>query len=249
MSRIRTIKPDFFQNEKLSALPPEAHILAAGLLCYADDEGYFLANPKLIEAAIFPLRELSMSLPVLLQKLIGINYIEIISANDRQYGRVVKFLEHQCVSHPSPSKLKEHWKPPVILQSLPVLLQPELNRRELNGIEGKGSEPPSFDDLKPSEAARMFLEHEDICIPVSKFELADTEAAIEAIQRQEKLLVFPALEWLLEQARKVKASGKKVGPGWARKTGYNDVTAKKQLPMQNPAEVKKEQARAAGVNL
>ena len=54
MARIRTIKPEFWRHEDLSALPADTHMLAAALLNYADDEGYFNANPKLVEAECFP---------------------------------------------------------------------------------------------------------------------------------------------------------------------------------------------------
>ena len=36
--RIRTIKPGFYQNERLSELPAETHLLAGGLIIYADDD-------------------------------------------------------------------------------------------------------------------------------------------------------------------------------------------------------------------
>ena len=39
MPRIRTIKPGFFSSEDLSTVSVEAHLFAAGLLCYADDDG------------------------------------------------------------------------------------------------------------------------------------------------------------------------------------------------------------------
>jgi hypothetical protein len=39
MGRIRTIKPEFTQDEELSTLHCETHLFAAGLLCYADDFG------------------------------------------------------------------------------------------------------------------------------------------------------------------------------------------------------------------
>ena len=52
MARIRTVKPDFWKDEELSAASPEAALLAIGLLNHSDDEGFFKANPKLIEAEI-----------------------------------------------------------------------------------------------------------------------------------------------------------------------------------------------------
>jgi DNA replication protein DnaT len=108
MGRIRTIKPEFTTDEELSALPAETHLFAAGLLCYSDDAGYFNANPGLVKAAIFPLRESSVSVPDMLQQLEKIGYLQLGKTSDgKHWGHVVKFLIHQRVNHPTPSKIKD----------------------------------------------------------------------------------------------------------------------------------------------
>jgi hypothetical protein len=105
--RIRTIKPGFWTNEKLSAVPAETALLAIALLNYADDEGYFNAHPRLVLGALFPLRELSMSVPAMLMELSNIGYISVRIASDgRAYGLVVNFLTHQVISRPSTSNLR-----------------------------------------------------------------------------------------------------------------------------------------------
>lgn len=107
MGRIRTIKPEFTTDEELSALPAETHLFAAGLLCYSDDEGYFNANPGLVKAAIFPLRESSVSVPDMLQQLEKIGYIQLGKTSDgKHWGHVVKFLIHQRINRPTPSKIR-----------------------------------------------------------------------------------------------------------------------------------------------
>jgi hypothetical protein len=108
MGRIRTIKPEFFQDEELSALGCETHMLAAGLLCYADDFGYFNANYGLIRAAIFPLRELSGEIPEMVGSLAEIGYLRLgVAADGKRYGHIVKFLQHQRVSHPTASRIAD----------------------------------------------------------------------------------------------------------------------------------------------
>lgn len=107
MARIRTIKPEFWRDEDLSLISAEAALLAIGLLNFADDEGYFSANTKLIECDVFPLRNLSGSVPLLLQELSGIGYIRLFEGTDKkQYGRVSNFVKHQVISKPRPSKIK-----------------------------------------------------------------------------------------------------------------------------------------------
>lgn len=149
MARIRSIKPGFFANEGLSEVSEPAQLLAGGLLCYADDEGYFNAHPGLVKAAVFPLREPSKPIQDLLTELFSIGYVRFGTGSDgKRYGHVVNFKEHQKVSHAVPSKIKGlqivwevYRKPPENLQSAPEVLRPELNRIELNRIE----------EIKPSK--------------------------------------------------------------------------------------------------
>lgn len=106
--RIRTIKPAFWKNEELASVSSDACLLAIGLLNYADDEGYFNANPALIKADIFPIRELSATIPELLSELSKHKYIELFTGSDnKNYGKVTKFVEHQYINRPTPSKIKE----------------------------------------------------------------------------------------------------------------------------------------------
>jgi hypothetical protein len=108
MARIRTIKPDFWKHEELSELAPEVHMLAAALLNYADDEGYFRANPKLVKAECCPLREDSVSVHEALKQLADIGYVRLFTGSDhKEYGKVVNFVEHQRINRPTPSKIKE----------------------------------------------------------------------------------------------------------------------------------------------
>src|SRR5690554_706951 len=107
MARIRTIKPEFWEHEDLSELPEATHMLAAALLNFADDEGYFNANPKLVEAQCSPLREPSVSVQRSLNELSRIGYIRLGQGEDgKTYGHIVTFLDHQRVSRPTPSKIK-----------------------------------------------------------------------------------------------------------------------------------------------
>jgi hypothetical protein len=107
MARIRTIKPEFWTHEDLSALPEATHMLAAALLNHADDEGYFNANPGLIKAACCPLREPSVSIQDSLNLLFAAGFISLCTGSDgKRYGRIVKFDEHQRVNRPTLSKIK-----------------------------------------------------------------------------------------------------------------------------------------------
>ncbi len=121
----------------MSAIPAEAALLAIGLLNYCDDEGYFNANPKLVHAALTPLREMSMNIPGILQELSRIGYVEVRTNGDgRQTGFVVNFDEHQVISHPKKSVLR-----PVFEASMNGHgALPEASGKTLSGMEGNGRE-------------------------------------------------------------------------------------------------------------
>ena len=108
MARIRTIKPDFWRDESLAKISTEACLLAIGLLNHCDDEGFFNANPKLVESDIFPLRELSSTTTVLLQELYKIGYVLMFQGSDgKTYGKVANFEKHQVINKRTPSKIKD----------------------------------------------------------------------------------------------------------------------------------------------
>ena len=107
MARIRTIKPDFWRDEALASISPEACLLAIGLLNHCDDEGYFNANPKLVESDIFPLREMKTKTTVLLQELSKIGYLLVFQGSDgKTYGCIKNFEKHQVINKKTPSKIK-----------------------------------------------------------------------------------------------------------------------------------------------
>src|ERR1700743_1918534 len=155
MGRIRTIKPEFHSHEELSALSPETHLLAGALTNYADDEGYFNANPGLVKAGTHPLRNDPTPVREQLAQLEAMGYIEIHSCADgKMIGRIVNFQSHQKVSHPSESRLKQRFnegsrKPPEDLRKTPESLRPEQGTG--NGIEqGTGNREASTAEAVPA---------------------------------------------------------------------------------------------------
>jgi len=57
MPRIRTIKPEFWADEKMAAAPIIDRLVFLGLISLADDMGRVLDNLKVIDAWIFPRSE------------------------------------------------------------------------------------------------------------------------------------------------------------------------------------------------
>lgn len=54
MARIRTIKPEFWIDEKVTDLDPWARLLFIGLWNFADDQGYIDDKPRRIKMQVFP---------------------------------------------------------------------------------------------------------------------------------------------------------------------------------------------------
>lgn len=107
MARIRTIKPEFWQDEDLAELDSDTRLLAIGLLNHADDEGYFKAHQALIRATVFPFSESSVNIHGMLKRLENIQYLTLFEGSDgKQYGVIRNFKKHQKVNRPSPSKIK-----------------------------------------------------------------------------------------------------------------------------------------------
>jgi len=82
-------------------------MLAAALLNYVDDEGYFNANPKLVKSECLPLREPSVSVHDSLISLQNIGWLRLGTAeNGRIYGHILTFSDHQVINRKTPSKIK-----------------------------------------------------------------------------------------------------------------------------------------------
>jgi hypothetical protein len=179
LARIRTIKPEFWTHEDLSALPEATHMLAAALLNHADDEGYFNANPGLVRAACSPLREPSVSIHDSLNLLRKAGFIRVgVGSDGKRYGLIVTFDSHQRINRPTASKIKligivweDSQQPhPQLTEDSP----PERNR------EGNGKEQGK--DIIGSPTGESTKTEKPICLTNAKAERLSqvTTEAVEA---------------------------------------------------------------------
>jgi hypothetical protein len=138
--RIRTVKPVFWANEKMSAMPDFTRLLALALLNYADDYGFFWANPLMIRGALFPFEEDSKKIRGSLPQLVAIGYIRIGKTPDgREAGEIINFLKHQRVDKPQDSEIQPLVSFEDHSPNIPGLFddQSQLDRK---GKEGKGKD-------------------------------------------------------------------------------------------------------------
>ena len=144
--RIRTVKPEFWSSYDTAGLSESAALLALGLLNLADDDGYFIADCRLIRAQLAPLRETTKTTEEAFAELVGTGYVETRTGTDgKPYGRVVAFLTHQRINRPTPSKIKGRWGAHGSISEQSVSINganTEGSRESVQGREGKGRDPP-----------------------------------------------------------------------------------------------------------
>lgn len=139
MARIRTIKPEFWSDEKIVELDFEYRLLFQGIWNFADDQGYIDCSPKRIKMQIFPGDnvEVSRGLARLLEDSLLTAY-RLKSDPERYVLHVANWEQHQRVSNPA----KPRFKPDDLEEcvSVPDLLARSLEDSRVlgKGREGKG---------------------------------------------------------------------------------------------------------------
>src|SRR6202008_1352454 len=139
MARIRTIKPEFWQDEKIALLPPYARLLYIGMWNMSDDYGTVRSTPAFLKSQIFPYDEQmrTKDLSTWIDSLTKAQMLEPFEYNGQGFFNIRTFNEHQKIDKPS--------KPIVPLNEKNKLLaeySPNTPRVEgdPSGLEGKGKE-------------------------------------------------------------------------------------------------------------
>ncbi len=106
MARIRSIKPDFFISDTVSALPLRARLTWIGLWTHCDDHGRCRDNVKLVKAAVWPLDDVSLrDVASDLTDLERAGVIFRYEVEGKSYIQVTNWAEHQKVDRPSKSTI------------------------------------------------------------------------------------------------------------------------------------------------
>jgi hypothetical protein len=100
MARIRTIKPEFWQDEKLSVLRPVDRLVFLGLISMADDAGRLPDSLKHIDGFVFPNTEESSRESIeTLETLKRVLRYE--ASNGQACIQIVNWHKHQKVDNPA----------------------------------------------------------------------------------------------------------------------------------------------------
>lgn len=157
MARIRTIKPEFPQSESMGNVSRDARLCFVLLWTLADDAGRLRGNSRMLASLLFPydndapglidgwLSELEREACIFRYSVDGASYVEI-----------AKWLSHQKIDRPSPSKLPEFDASSRILA----------NHREPSSLD-QGSRIKGSEDQGPKEETPRKRSEPDV------FELPD----------------------------------------------------------------------------
>lgn len=135
MAKIRSIKPEFFTSEDVSALPLRARLTWIGLWTHCDDHGRAKDNVKLIKAAIWPLDDVSLrDVEEDLVALADGGRIIRYEVDGLRYLQVTNW-HHQYIAKPSKAKA-----PPPPGGDQATTVSPHGRDSETTTWEGKGRE-------------------------------------------------------------------------------------------------------------
>lgn len=165
MARIRTIKPEFWTDEKIVELTPWARLLFLGLLNFADDNGRLVNSQKRIKMQVLPAD--SVSIQELLTELGNAGFLLFYSVNNIDYIQIVNFTKHQKVNRPS------HTTIPAPESSLS---HPGGKGREGKGMEGKKTKSSLRSDSQVLDL-RLPPEDQESTTPSERTTPAKTPAA------------------------------------------------------------------------
>jgi hypothetical protein len=114
MARIRTIKPEFWIDEKLAPLEPIHRLVFLGLISQADDDGRLVDNARLLNGLLFPETDdcCRESLEILARLSRVIRYR---SESGQKLIQIANWEKHQRVDKPSKHTLPA--PPPEALES------------------------------------------------------------------------------------------------------------------------------------
>lgn len=143
MSRIRTIKPEFWVDERLGECSTSARLLFIATWTFADDEGNLDRSSKQLKAQAFPYDNLDPE--PLVRELLEHGLLTEYGLNGTKYLHINNFSKHQRIDRKSPPRF------PIYEDSMNTLRVIDEDSR-LKGREGNISlspEPSSGFELSP----------------------------------------------------------------------------------------------------
>lgn len=157
MARIRTIKPDFWTDEKIVELDFAARLFFVGSWNFADDNGNLQRSARKLKMQIFPADAIDCE-PII-QSLLAHGLLTEYEVNGEKFLHINGFRKHQVINRPSKTGLPgpESATTPVILTDY-SLTEGKGREEERKGKEkeeahrhNQGGELRAADDEVPVE--------------------------------------------------------------------------------------------------
>lgn len=106
--RIRTIKPEFFEDERINALSVGTRFVAVGLISAADDRGRIWRLPAL-RTHVFPHGDITeRQFDKAVNEIAATGFVWQYEVGDKTYLWLPNFWKHQRINRPSESALPPH---------------------------------------------------------------------------------------------------------------------------------------------
>ena len=152
MARIRTVKPEFWSDERVGECSPTARLLFIGMWNFADDHGGIERSAKQLKAQVFPYD--ATDCEPLLQELMRVGLLIEYEAGGRKYLYINGFRKHQKVEKPARPRGPLYEDSPTPPRGL-TDSSPTSNGSSL-GREGKGreEEAPAEPATPPRKTSR-----------------------------------------------------------------------------------------------
>jgi hypothetical protein len=137
MARIRSIKPEWLEDERLLGAGSDARVISIALIVLADDHGRGRGNARWLATQIFPMEPDGLAnFREGVEKLLGwfVNFYEV---RGQTYYELPNWLKHQKVDKPGKPRVPPPEKVIEALAKAPATLATDLDLEEEEEREGK----------------------------------------------------------------------------------------------------------------
>lgn len=144
MARIRTIKPEFWDDEKMAKFSLQANLVYIGMWNFSDDSGIIRRSANWIKSKLFPHREeMRLSdVKAWIKELEDAGMLIPFDHNNEGYYMIPTFGVHQRIDKPQKSKIPDN-----VIDKVFQEYSKNVPRILLVGKEGKGKEEEGNDRL------------------------------------------------------------------------------------------------------
>lgn len=170
----RIIKESIRESDSVNKLSPQAEVLFVRLFTYADDYGYFKADPRILNPAIFPLKKYTdKQVTGWLDEIGATGMISFYQANDQKlYGTFTAWEKHQQIrnvksKYPPPNSYKQEQLISNLLISFEINSNQELSNDSLARARAESESESESNPIMYGEMKNVKLsnkEYNSLCI-------------------------------------------------------------------------------------